>query len=373
MYLSLYSLRRKTIFILAIIVTFFKSHALDEFFSINKIEPFKIKGVNGKMYEKKDILGELGTALIFFSNHCKISQQFQQYIISSNKNLSEQGIKLSVISPNYEKAILPDELAFTDAGDSFEEMKARAAEENYNFPYLYDGEKQIITKSLKVKITPSAFLFNKFGKLTYSGRLGNHENPEGYENSEFSKAIRNLLLKDYTYTRTKVYGTSVKFKKDLNLVENVRKRYAQETVNLNYGDSRKLNFFLRQETKYPRFFYIWTIYDDQVQTRENLIGISENYKIFRKRGLKVYTICICEEKEKAKALEILKRAQLSTLNFITSANDISEFSKLRVSEGFKTTPFCRVLYGNGKFDYGSNGLIDQKILKNSFLRVLNKD
>ena len=373
MCLSLDSLRRKTIFILAIIVTFFKSHALDEFFSIDKIEPFKIKGVNGEMYEKKDIIGELGTALIFFSNHCKISQQFQQYIITRNKIWLKQGIKLTVISPNYEKAILPDELAFTDAGDSFEEMIARAKAKNYNFPYLYDGENQIITKSLKVKITPSAFLFNKLGKLTYCGKLGNHENPENHENSEFSKAIRNLLVKDYTYARTKVYGTSVKFKKDLDLVERVRKRYAQETVNLNYGDSRKLNFFLKQQTKYPRFFYIWTIYDNQLQTRENLISISENYKIFRKRGLKVYTICICEEKEKAKALEILKRAQLSTLNFITSANEISEFSKLRASEGFKTTPFCKVLYGNGKFDYGSNGLIDRKSLKNSFLRVLNKD
>ena len=98
-----------------------------------------------------------------------------------------------------------------------------------------------------------------------------------------------------------------------------------------------------------------------------------NYKIFRKRGLKVYTICICEEKEKEEALEILKRAQLSTLNYFTSANEISEFSKLRDSEGFKTTPFCRVLNGNGKFDYGTNGLIDQKSLKNSFLRVLSKD
>lgn len=373
MYPKIENKRRKSILILTIIITFFQSHALDENFSIDKIEPFKIKGVDGKIYEKKDIFGDMGTALIFFSNHCKVSQQFQQYIISRNKIWLKQGIKLSVISPNYEKAILPDELAFTDAGDSFEEMKTRAVAENYNFPYLYDGENQIITKSLSVKITPSAFLFNKFGKLTYCGRLGNHEKPQDYKNSEFSKAIRNLLLENYSYTRTKVYGTSVKFKKDLNLVEKVRKRYAQETVNLNYGDSRKLNFFLKQDTSYPRFFYIWTIYDNQMQTRENLISISTNYKIFRKRGLKVYTICICEEKEKEKALEILKRAQLSTLNYFTSANEISEFSKLRDSEGFKTTPFCRVLNGNGKFDYGTNGLIDQKSLKNSFLRVLSKD
>ena len=104
-----------------------------------------------------------------------------------------------------------------------------------------------------------------------------------------------------------------------------------------------------------------------------MIGISANYKIFRKRGLKVYTICICEENEKEKALEILKRAQLSTLNFYTSAKEISDLSKLRDSVGFKTTPFCRLLSGDGKFDYGTNGVIDQKSLKKAFLRVLNKN
>lgn len=373
MYLKIDNIIRGTILILTITVTWFQSHALDEGFSIDKIKPFKLKGVNGKIYDNKDLLGKTGSLLIFFSNHCKVSQQFQKNVISRNSIWIKQGIKLTVISPNYEKAILPDELAYTDAGDSFEEMKERAETEKYNFPYIYDGEDQIITQSLKVKITPSAYLFNKHGKLTYCGRLGNHEKPEELKNAEISQAIEKLLSKDYTYTRTKVYGTSIKFQEDLKLVERVRKRYAQETIYLNYGNKRKLNFFLKQETKYPRFFYIWTIYDNQAQTRENLIGISANYKIFRKRGLKVYTVCICEEDEKAQALEILKGAQLSTLNFYTSAKEISDLSKLRDSVGFKTTPFCRVLHGDGKFDYGANGLIDQKSLKRSFLRVLNKN
>jgi hypothetical protein len=373
MYIRINNVKRITILILAITVTWFELHGLDEGFTIDKIKPFNLRCVNGEMYNNKDLMGKTGAALIFLSNHCKVSQQFQKNVILRNKIWIEQGIKLTVISPNYEKAILPDELAYTDAGDSFEEMKERAENENYNFPYIYDGKNQIITKSLKVKITPSAYLFNKYGKLIYCGRLGNHEKPEELKNAEFSQAIERLLKENYSYTRTKVYGTSIKFQEDLNLVERVRKRYAQETIYLNYANKRKLNFFLKQETKYPRFFYIWTIYDNQTQTRENLIGISANYKIFRKRGLKVYTICICEENEKEKALEILKRAQLSTLNFYTSAKEISDLSKLRDSVGFKTTPFCRLLSGDGKFDYGTNGVIDQKSLKKAFLRVLNKN
>ncbi len=361
----------KTIYIFFLLLTAKPICALVESYSINDIETFKLKSVEGKFYTKENLKGKFGTIIIFLSNHCRVSQKFQDYIILMCNILEEKGIKLFVVSPNFEKAILPDELAYTDSGDSFEEMKERANWKKYNFPFIYDGEKQIITKSLNVKITPTAYLFNKFGKLIYSGRLGNHDKPFEIENSELYQAVKRLLIGDFKYVRTKVFGTSIRFQEDMKLVEKVHKRYAHESIYLNYGDERKLNFFLKQNTNYPRFFYIWSIHDNPAQTRENLITISSSYKIFRKRGLKVFTVCICEEEEKKIALEILKRAQLSSLNFYTSGNEISELSNLRSSGGYKTTPFCRLLHGDGKFDYGTNGLITQKKLKNSFLSALN--
>ena len=123
MYIKINNIKRITILILTITVTWFQSHGLDESFSIDKIEPFNLKSVNGEMYKNKDLMGKTGAALIFLSNHCKVSQQFQKNIILRNSIWIKQGIKLTVISPNYENAILPDELAYTDVGDSFEEMK----------------------------------------------------------------------------------------------------------------------------------------------------------------------------------------------------------------------------------------------------------
>ena len=363
---------KKTIIGILSILISIELLGLDENFSLKNIKPFELNSVEGKIYKNADLWGKNGTALIFFSNHCKVSQKFQKSISTISNIWINHGFKLLVFSPNFEKAILPDELAYTDVGDSFEEMKKRASRENYKFPYIYDGKKQIITKSLDVKITPSAYLFNKFGELTYYGRLGNHDNPNELKSSELNQAIQRIYNKNYIYSRTKVYGTSVKFEEDMKLVEKVRNRYAQESIYINYGDEKKLNFYLKQKTKYPRFFYIWSVYDNKIQTRENLINISTNYKIFRKRGLKVYTICICEEGEKEIAYEMLKKSQLSALNFYCSSREISELSKLRSSTGFKTTPFCRVLSGDGKFDYGTNGMIDKSSLKDSFLRMLSK-
>lgn len=340
--------------------------------TLQEINPFALQGVDSKLYTNKDLVGERGTLLIFLSNHCKISQIFQKKLVECSEEWMTGGIKILVFSPNFENAILPDELAYSDSGDSYKEMKERALCENYNFPYIYDGEEQIVTKSLKVKITPTAYLYNNLGKLIYSGRLGNHEKPEEIKNGELNQNITKLINREKVeFNRTRTFGTAIKLKKDLHLAEKVKKRYSGETIQINYADERRLNFFIRQKTNYPKFFYIWSLHENQVQNRENLITISSNYKIFRKRGLKVYTICICKEEEREDALEILKQAQLSSYNYYSLGKEITEVSKLRSSEGNKTTPFCRLLTGDNNFKFGTNGLIESKTLTISFLQTLN--
>ena len=365
---------KKIATICLIIISGFSILAKEKKISIKQIPKFELKDTKNIIFSNKDLNGRLGTLIIFLSNHCKISQSFQKPLNIINIQWEQKGIKLLAISPNYENAILPDELAYSDSGDTFKEMQSRAVRERFNFPYIYDGEKQIITQSLNVKITPSAYLFNSDGILVYSGRIGNHEKPNDLGNSELNQNIEELICgREVNYNRIRMYGTSVKFKKDMLIAENVKKRYASESVQLNHADQRKLKFFLNQTTNYPKFFYVWSLHENSEQNRNNLITISSNFKIFRKRGLKVYTVCVCKEEEKPDALEILKRAQLSALNFYIYGNEISEISKLRAAGGFKITPFCRLLNGDNTFDYGVNGLIDYKKLRISFLNALNKN
>ena len=365
---------KKIATICLIIISGFSILAKEKKISIKQIPKFELKDTKNIIFSNKDLNGRLGTLIIFLSNHCKISQSFQKPLNIINIQWEQKGIKLLAISPNYENAILPDELAYSDSGDTFKEMQSRAIQERFNFPYIYDGEKQIITQSLNVKITPSAYLFNSDGILVYSGRIGSHEKPNDLGNSELNQNIEELICgKEVNYNRMRMYGTSVKFKKDMLIAENIKKRYASESVQLNHADQRKLKFFLNQTTNYPKFFYVWSLHENSEQNRNNLITISSNFKIFRKRGLKVYTFCICNEKQKPEALEVLQRAQLSALNFYIAGNEIYEISKLRSADGFITTPFCRLLNGDNTFDYGVNGLIEYRKLRISFLNALNKN
>lgn len=340
--------------------------------TIKQISEFSLLGINYKTYTNKDLNGTNGTLLVFLSNHCKFSQTFQQFLIHSNKTWKIQGIKLIAISPNHEKAILPDEMAFSEVGDSFEEMVLRAEAQNYNFAYIYDGKNQIITNSIETKITPSAYLFNGQGNLVYSGRIGDHERPNDYEKSELHQNIVKLINKEkVVYNRTKIHGTAIKFKKDIRFAENITKRYAEETVRLNYADERKLNFFIKQKTNYPRFFYVWSLENNLDLARENLIKISTVYKIFRKRGIKVFTVCICKPEDQNKVHEILKQTQLSSLNFYTNGTEVSKLVGLRSQEGKRITPFCRIIHGDNSLGYGKNDLLNIKILKKEFLNTLN--
>ena len=68
------------------------------------------------------------------------------------------------------------------------------------------------------------------------------------ETSEIYKAIkRGLQEEDVPFQRTKVFGTSIKTKEHLLLAEQVRQRYADESIKLTQADDRKLKFYLKPQ------------------------------------------------------------------------------------------------------------------------------
>ena len=58
------------------------------------------------------------------------------------KDYRGRGVGFVAISPNSPNALSLSELGYSDMGDDLEDMKRRARDKEYNFPYLYDGETQ---------------------------------------------------------------------------------------------------------------------------------------------------------------------------------------------------------------------------------------
>jgi len=60
-------------------------------------------------------------------------------------------------------------------GDSFEEMKLRAKDKGFAFPYLYDGDNQKCALAYGPVATPHCFVFDKNRILCYAGRVDGSE------------------------------------------------------------------------------------------------------------------------------------------------------------------------------------------------------
>ena len=86
--------------------------------------------------------------------------------------VAERGFESSnAISPNDPLAVRLDELGYTDVGDSLEDMKQRAKDRDFQFPYLFDGETQQTSLAYGVLATPHVYLFDGERKLRYTGRI----------------------------------------------------------------------------------------------------------------------------------------------------------------------------------------------------------
>src|SRR5215208_3289446 len=136
-----------------------------------KAPDFNLSGVDGKSYSLKNFADAKILVIIFTCNHCPTAQAYEQRIIDLHKDYAPKGVSLVAISPNDDAAVRLDELGYTDVGDSFADMKQRANERKYDFPYLYDGATQETSRAFGVLATPQVFLFDAERKLRYVGRI----------------------------------------------------------------------------------------------------------------------------------------------------------------------------------------------------------
>ena len=101
-------------------------------------------GVDGKKYTLKNFADAKILAVVLTCNHCPTAQAYEQRLFDLQRDYSGKGVAIVAISPNDPHALRLDELGYSEYGDSFEEMKLRASERKFPFPYLYDGDTQTV-------------------------------------------------------------------------------------------------------------------------------------------------------------------------------------------------------------------------------------
>jgi thiol-disulfide isomerase/thioredoxin len=166
--------------------------------------PFRLPSVAGGMVDRDDF-AEVSVFGVFFScNHCPYAKAIEGRLIELENDYRDKGFRFVVISVN-DAASYPE--------DSFENMKKRAAERGYAFPYLYD-EEQTTARALGAVCTPDLYVFDKDRRLAYHGRLDDSPmDPSKVERRELREAVDALLAgKRPTGTQNHSIGCSIKWK-----------------------------------------------------------------------------------------------------------------------------------------------------------------
>ncbi len=220
---------------------------------------FKLPGIDGKSYTLESFKDAKILVIVFTCNHCPTAQAYEERIIQLTKDYKNKQVAVVAISPNDPKSVNLNELGYTDLSDSFEEMKTRAKEKGYNFPYLYDGETQSISKKYGPVATPHIFIFDKNRKLAYQGRIDDVENPAKKPNTTDARnAIEALINGQEVSTKTtKVFGCSVKWAEKKETVQRVYDKWASEPVNVEMINEAGLKELLQNKSDKLRLINVW--------------------------------------------------------------------------------------------------------------------
>ncbi len=167
---------------------------------------FKLENIDGNMVSLSDFPDAKGYIVIFTCNTCPYAQMYEDRINELNKKYEPQGYPVIAIMPN-DTDMKP--------GDNMDNMKERAEEKGFTFPYLIDAEQTIFPQYGATK-TPHVYLLNKERVVKYIGAID--DNPQSASDAK-EKYVENAIAalekgNDPEPAMTKAIGCGIKAKKE---------------------------------------------------------------------------------------------------------------------------------------------------------------
>ncbi|MES1214030.1 MAG: redoxin family protein [Bacteroidota bacterium] len=325
--------------------------------------PFSLPGVDGKTYTLSSFKNAKVLVIVFTCNHCPTAQAYEDRIIQLTNDYKNKGVAVVAILPNDPKSVNLDELGYTDLSDSFEEMKIRAKEKKFNFPYLYDGETESVSIAYGPVATPHVFIFDKDRKLAYQGRIDDVEKPTKIPNHfDTRNAIEELLAnKPVTVQTTKVFGCSVKWAEKIELINQAAQRWAAEPVRLDTINEEGLKELLKNNSDKLRLINIWATWCGPCVTEfPEFITIN---RMYRRRDFEFISLSADEPAKKDKALKFLKQQQASCTNYIFTNEDKYKLIELVDPNWQGALPYTILVEPGGKIVYAKEGAINPAEMK----------
>jgi len=286
----------------------------------SKAPDFTLPGVDGKNYSLADFADAELLVVLFTCNHCPTAQYYEDRVKELLRDYRDRGVALVAISPNDPQSVRLDELGWADLSDSLAEMKLRAEYAKFNFPYLYDGETQEVSRAYGPVSTPHVFVFDADRQLRYVGRIDDSERPQAVETRYLRDALDALLQGEPpAVPQTRAIGCSVKWAGKASDVEAFMDKLAAEPVELEAVDAADLQALRQGNPEKFRLVNFWATWCAPCLAEfHEFVTIN---RMYRHRDLEVVTVSLNRPDQQAEVLAFLRKEQASMRNLIFESKD----------------------------------------------------
>ena len=332
---------------------------------------FCLPGVDGKKHCLKDFDDAEVLVVIFSCNHCPTAQAYEDRIKKLVDDYRAKQVAVVVISPNDPKALRLDELGYTDVNDSLEDMKLRAEEQKFNFPYLYDGDQQEVSRAYGPVATPHVFIFDGERKLRYAGRIDDSAKPDRVTSHDTRNAIDAVLAgKPVPVEKTRTVGCSIKWSDKRPSVQAALERWAKEKVTLEPIDKAGVETLVKNDSKKLRLINVWaTSCGPCLSEFPELVAMHRSY---RRREFEVVTISLDPPEREEQALGILREEHASSKNYLFTGGNEYVLAEALDGKWQGAMPYTMLIAPGGKVIYRKQGELDPLQLKRAIVGYLGR-
>lgn len=334
---------------------------------------FNLPGVDGKNHSLKDYATSKILALIFTCNHCPVAQMYESRIKQLAADYRDRGVAVVVIMGNDEKAEKLSELAWTDVGDSFADMKVRAKYRSFNFPYLYDGDTQAVALKYGPTATPHVFIFDQQRILRYEGRIDSNPREQMATKHEARDAIEALLAGNPVQVQsTPAVGCSTKWAYKVSTVNAELARFDRMPVTLDLVTADQIKA-LRNNAGTGRLLLvnIWATWCGPCV--EEFPELQTIVRMYAKRQLDIVTLSINNPDEKDKVLAFLQKQHAFNRNLLFNGNDAADAVKAFGSDWAGGAPYTVLIGTNGEVLYKNSGEMNVLDMRRAILKNVADD
>lgn len=328
---------------------------------------FRLPGVDGRYHTLEEYSDAKALVIIFTCNHCPTAQAYEERMMDFTTDYKDKGVQVIAISPNSPLGLLYEELGYTDLNDDFEDMIIRAEYQQFNFPYLYDGDNEAVSLQYGPVATPHAFVFDEERKLRYHGRLDAIEKP-GSANAEDLRAATDAVLagEEVEVPTTKVFGCSTKWGWKTDSRERVDNQWQSKEVTLESADVDEIKKIVANEGGDKlRLINVWATWCGPciIEYPEFIVL----QRMYGARDFEFVSISADKPSQHDKALKFLKKEYSAVSNYLFAEEDKYALIEAIDPDWNGALPYTLLVDPEGKKVWSHQGEVDFLELKRAIV------